>query len=197
VRASYLIWGTPRECPILSFGGSFSFLSVNPMSHWVGSFLIDEGAPPKISKSILIAESADDLRTIGELRYSLYIDRDRKAYPCADHRNGCFVEPVDQSSLNIFDVSEGACVTAIRLTKAHLAVDDQYLRRLLAHSPFDASSCDRLTVVSRLVAAEHAEARSLMMSARPSPVPFFTPLGFVSSGHSYAEAIGGEMVGII
>jgi hypothetical protein len=57
---------------------------------------------PLVHRSVSIAQTAEDLRKIGELRYSLYIERDRKAYGRADHESRCFLEPIDSSSLNIF-----------------------------------------------------------------------------------------------
>lgn len=179
------------------------------MTNLVGSFLVDNGR----RDDVRIAESARDLLAIGKLRYSLYVARDGKSYPSADRQTGCFIEPIDSCSLNIFGVADGACVTAIRITKAHLAVDDQYLRRMLMHSSFETSSYDSLAVVSRLVAAEHPEARALMLSTmqegyrlalrngiqfavaatRSSLVPFFSRIGWIASGKTYKEEIAGEM----
>jgi hypothetical protein len=179
------------------------------MSDLVGHFLVDNDFQP----SIRIAKDPEDLRKIGALRYSLYVARDGKAYPYADRSNESLIEPVDSRSLNIFGLSDGACVTAIRITKAPLAVDDRYLRRLLTHSPFDTLSYDSLAIVSRLVAAKQPEARTLMLSVinegyrvalrngikfavaatRSTLVPFFSRIGWIASGITYAEEIAGEM----
>jgi hypothetical protein len=182
------------------------------MVRFAGLFRIESDYRPE-SNSIAIAENADDLRKIGALRYSLYVDRDGKAYPSADRQSESFIEPIDSCSLNLFGVTDGACVTAVRITKARLAVEDEYLHRLLRHSSFDPSSYDSLAVVSRLAAAEHPESRVLMISAlreayrlalrndievavaatRHYLVPFFGRLGWVPSEQVYKEAIAGEM----
>jgi hypothetical protein len=182
------------------------------MVRYAGLFRIDGRYQPK-SNSIFIAESGDDLRRIGALRYSLYIDRDRKAYPSADRQTVCFIEPIDSCSLNLFGVAGGSCVTAVRVTKARLATEDEYLHRLLRNSSFDTCSYDSLAVVSRLAAAEHPESRALMTSAlreayrlalrngiefavaatRHYLVPFFGRMGWAPSGQIYREAIAGEM----
>jgi predicted GNAT family N-acyltransferase len=178
-------------------------------SHAVGSFVYDRVRTQGVS----VAETAEDLNRIGALRYALYVARDKKSYPDADHHNHSLIEAIDHRSLNVFGEHEGECLTAIRLTKARLATDDRYLHRLLENSTFDEAVYDTLAVVSRLTAAEHAKARPLMISAmreayrvalrneiklavaatRQALVPFFIRLGWVSSGKSYAESIAGEM----
>jgi hypothetical protein len=180
------------------------------VSRLIGSFRVDDSAR---TTSIRIADGVNDLLGIGKLRYSLYVARDGKAYPCANRANGSLIEPIDSSSVNLFAVVQDSCVTAVRITRARLAVDDQYLNRLLAHSAFETSSYDSLVVVSRLVAAEHPGARALMFSAmqesyrvalrngiqfavaatRASLVPSFSRVGWVASGVTYKEEIAGEM----
>lgn len=187
------------------------------MSRAVGSFLIDHCQRLSANHQVRIAETHQDLQRIGRLRYSLFVAKDGKSYPCADHENQCFIEPIDHKSLNICGVNDSTCLTAIRLTRAQIALEDDYLQRLLNHSPFDASRYGRLTVVSRLVAARHKDAKPLMVGAmregyrvalangiafavaatRPSLVPFFSRMGFVASGVSYVEAIAGEMCVVV
>jgi hypothetical protein len=182
------------------------------VSRSIGSFRIDDMSR-LASKSIRVAENAEDLWKIGELRYSLYVERDKKAYPGADRTNRCFIEAIDYKSLNIFGISDGDCLTATRITRANLATEDPYLRRLLAHSPINAVPVDRIAVVSRLVAAEHPRSRPLLTSAlreayrvglrnginfavaatRPSLVHFFERFGWAASGRAYTEEIAGEM----
>jgi len=179
----------------------------------VGSFLIDDDVSANASKSVLIAESADDLRKIGELRYSLYVERDGKAYPCADRDHACLIEPIDHDSLNLFGLIQDSCVSTLRITRAHLAVEDEYLHRLLANSPFDSSSYDKVLVASRLASHPNADSHALMLSViresyrialrngiaftvaatRTSLLPFFTRLGFVPSGQTYSETVAGKM----
>lgn len=180
------------------------------MSRTIGSFRIDE--KPR-NTSVLIAESAHDLLKIGKLRYSLYVARDGKSYPYADRASASLLEPVDANSLNLFGLIQDSCCTAMRVTKARVAVQDEYLNRLLANAPFDATSYDKLMVVSRLTTSPGAESRALMLSViresyrialrngiaftaiatRASLLPFFARLGFVHTGQTYSEAIAGEM----
>ena len=43
-------------------------------------------------------EEGRELSVIGVLRYDLYVARDRKAYPSADHINRSLIEPVDPTT---------------------------------------------------------------------------------------------------
>jgi predicted GNAT family N-acyltransferase len=179
----------------------------------IGSFEVDGTATG--DAGIRIADTGEDLRKIGALRYSLFVARDRKAYPAADHDRRCFIEHIDHESLNILgETSGGCCLSAIRLTRAETALRDDYLRRLLSHSPFDAAGYPRLTVVSRLTAADDRDAKPLMLgvmregyrvalangidfavaATRSALVPLFQRVGFVATGTTYVETVAGEMI---
>jgi hypothetical protein len=179
------------------------------MSHLVGSFRISGDH----EHGVQIVQNAEELWKIGELRYSLYVARDLKAYPEADHVNQCFLEPVDGLSLNLFGAVDERCLTALRLTKAHLALEDKYLRRVLKNSPIGPARYDELVLASRLVSRHRAEARLLLapilresyrlsflnginfcvQATRRSLVPFFTRMGFKICGTTYSEEIAGEL----
>jgi hypothetical protein len=162
---------------------------------------------------ISIVTTSDDLRKVGALRYSMYVERDRKPYPYADTVNRRFLEPIDLRSLNLMALVDGNCVAAIRLTRAADNLADEYLSRLLSQISFDSSELKDIVVCSRLVVASGTQARlhtaallqeayrlSLLngatmgvMSTRPSLIPFFTRMGFVAYGSTYIEKAAGEL----
>jgi hypothetical protein len=184
------------------------------MEDYTGTFSLERtcGSDTKASRPISFAKSPIEMQEVGRLRYSRYVERDKKAYHCVDHENKWFLETVDYKSLNLF-ISSETCLTAARITKARFALKDEFLARLLQNTPIDPSKYDRLVVVSRLVSADRPEARLLVptivqecyrvslvsgirfatIATRRALVPFFTKLGFVECGKHYTESVAGEM----
>jgi predicted GNAT family N-acyltransferase len=176
-----------------------------------GGSLLDADTESK--NRVSIVTTLEELREIGELRYAMYVERDKKAYPFADSQSRCFLEPIDNRSLNLFAAVAGRCLAGLRLTKATLAMEDEYLSRLLAHSPIKPSEYEKVVVASRLVVGTEIHARlqtavllqetyrlSLLngaetgvISTRLALVPFFTRMGFVAYGNTYTEQIAGEL----
>jgi predicted GNAT family N-acyltransferase len=162
---------------------------------------------------IAIATTPDDLRKVGALRYSMYVERDKKVYAHVDPSKRCFLEPVDLVSLNLMASKRGECLAGLRLTKAREALKDVHLKRLLANTPIASSEFDNLVVSSRFVVAESVHARlqtvallqeayrvSLLHGAatgiiatRLALVPFFVRIGFVACATTYVEQIAGEL----
>jgi hypothetical protein len=180
-----------------------------------------ESAAPKKRISIVkdrvsVVKTLQDLRKIGELRYSMYIEKDKKAY-VSDASNRCFLELVDLDSLNLLASSGAVCLGGVRLTKATNALKDEFLERLLSRTPFDRSDYEKVVVCSRLVLAHTVRARFQMlallkktmqvsltsgaeyavMCTRQALVPLFTKMGWVQYGSSYHEAIAGELFVLI
>lgn len=162
---------------------------------------------------ISIVTTSHDLRKVGALRYSMYVERDKKVYAHVDPSKQCFLEPVDLASLNLIASESGECLAGLRLTKAREALKDVHLSRLLANTPIASSEFDNVVVSSRFVVAKTVHARlqtdallkeayrvSLLNGAatgiiatRLALVPFFIRIGFVAYGTTYVEQIAGEL----
>jgi hypothetical protein len=165
-----------------------------------------------IKDRISVVKTLQDLRKIGELRYAMYIEKDKKAY-VSDASNRCFLERVDLDSLNLLASSGTVCLGGVRLTKATDALKDEFLERLLLQTPFDHSDYEKVVVCSRLVLAHTVRARFQMlallrktmrvsltsgaeyavMCTRQALVPLFTKMGWVQHGSAYHEAIAGDL----
>jgi predicted GNAT family N-acyltransferase len=166
-----------------------------------------------LKRAITIVKTSEGLRKIGALRYSMYIEQDKKPYAHADSSKRCFLEPIDLRSVNLAATLRGQCIAGLRLTKARDALDDEYLFRLLSHTPFNPNEYEKVVVCSRLVLANSIRARlqisgilqeafriSLtngidyaVLSARPALVPLYKKMGFIPFGEGYREKIAGDL----
>jgi predicted GNAT family N-acyltransferase len=170
-----------------------------------------------IKRAITILKTSEGLTKIGALRYSMYIEQDKKPYAHADSSKRCFLEPIDLRSVNLAATVRGECIAGLRLTKARDALDDEYLFRLLSHTPFSPADYDKVVVCSRLVLANSVRARlqisgilqeafriSLtngidyaVLSARPALAPLYKKMGFIPFGEGYREKIAGDLIVLI
>jgi hypothetical protein len=181
----------------------------------------DKAQPKKritlLKDRVSVVKTLQGLRKIGELRYAMYVEKDKKAYAAADSSHRCFLELVDMNSLNLVALRGSECLGGIRLTKAADGLDDEYLMRLLSHAPFDPSQYNKVVICSRLVLANTLRARFQMpsllrkalrislkngadyglMCTRPALVPLFTKMGWVQHGESYHEEIVGDLVVLV
>ena len=154
--------------------------------------------------------TGDNLLAYGRLRYELFVERDGKAYPHADHRNRVLIEPVDQWSLNFGAVTDGQCLIGVRLTRAQDAQLDEQL--LAVRTCYEELPTARTVINSRLASypAGHAllpalfrqvfravvlsGARYGLVSAREAVAPLFERFGYRRSTLQIDDRIAGPLI---
>jgi len=160
-----------------------------------------------------LVRDADQLAAVGQLRYRLFIERDGKPYPFADHLSRSFLEPIDEISLNFAVADGGACLAGVRLTRAVDAVGDPQLKAMLDHAGVVPADLPTIAVNSRMVVAETGRARiliprlfrqiyraggiagmkSCLACSRSSGTALFERFGFVRVG-AFHDAVAGDLV---
>lgn len=166
---------------------------------------------PPPGGSVSVARSRNELEDIGRLRYDLYIARDGKAYAHADHARRCFLDAVDDVSLNFQARRGGRLVAAVRLTRAEDAFRDLQLAQLVKaaglrrlsgvvlNSRFvvDPSPGSRRLIIPLLQqvyrAGLIAGARLCYLATRPQLASIFERFGFRVTGATFDDQVAGGM----
>lgn len=164
---------------------------------------------------ISIVSSQEELIAIGKLRYSLYVERDRKSYD-ANHLTRTFIEPIDNLSTHFQAFQADRLVGAVRLTDAIAARNDPHLRLLSdIASQFvelpDSFIASRLvilaeigarTVIWPLFQAVHqtgiaAGGRYCVIATRKSLMSLFRRAGFKQLANSYLDPTAGTLYPLV
>jgi hypothetical protein len=165
-----------------------------------------------LSTSISIAKTRTEIDDIGTLRYSLYIERDHKRYPHADHANRLFLDKVDAVSLNFQARHRGQLLVASRLTWADDAEQDPQLS-LLPPPGMSAHERARTILNSRLAALPKLRAKWMIvplfrelyrhgllsgaeqcyLATRDDLVPMFTKIGFRKTERIVDDPFAGQL----
>jgi predicted GNAT family N-acyltransferase len=162
-------------------------------------------------RDVTFARSARELSAIGRVRYDLYVSRDHKAYPTADHVNRSLIEPVDPTSLNFYASEDETISAAVRLTRSVDADRDALMQRMIV--TMRARRLGQLVICSRFVCLPALQARRMIaplfqevyraglcsgamrcaLITRPSLRGIFEKFGFKTTGCSFIDAVAGEM----
>jgi hypothetical protein len=185
--------------------GHFEVLLGNRMEIWPETIFRN------VRNDIRIAATADEILDIGKLRYSLYVDRDRKLYEHADHRQLTLIEPVDTKSLNFYAGNRSGLRAAVRVSRAAHALNDPLLAPLMtgvkAKNIGQTVVCSRFVVEPSLSARKtivplfqeiyraglRAGATKCLLSTRTGLVNIFGRFGFKETGTAFVDAVAGQL----
>jgi hypothetical protein len=173
-----------------------------------------EAFAPSADRSVAVAQTRREMLAIGRLRYELFVARDGKAYPHADHDARSFVEPVDCLSLNFWAHDGDDCLAAVRLTRAVDALGAAQISELIDRAGLSAAELRKTVVNSRMVVRDNLRARMrvtelfrliyragllsgatrCLIGVRPSLSPLYERFGFRPLPGSYRDRVAGEMI---
>lgn len=165
------------------------------------------------SLTVSAATTSKELRSIGQFRYRLLVERDGET---CEHANGferSLLEPVDAASLNLWVHANGRCLAVARVTQGADALADPRLAAMLRHSALPRVAYRTCLVLSRMAARQKPQAQALapilarhayragletgatmaLLATRPGQTEWFERLGFTPSGASWTAPGTGEL----
>ena len=169
--------------------------------------LISENGP------IFIASCAADIEQIGQLRYALFVERDGKQFPHANHDARTLIEPVDETSFVFGARLRNTIECSVRLTWLKKGINDPLIDNIATVIAELGLEIDTTVVNSRLVVRPDNRAKFLIPSmfravyscgflggaehgvvaAKQSLVPMFEKFGFRKTERAIFDSYSGSL----